>query len=111
MDIILKQLLNRAIEISKTYSGITAIYSIDIDHTQVEYEILNKSHNKESFKRYIKKIFPIIREKEFDILFIDLNERIVCKKVGSSEIVIITADKELSFGKIFAMIRGIDQLN
>jgi len=103
-----KKILDKAFELSKNYDGLTALYNIDIQQTKIKHKALSDSHNKESFLEYMKKIFLTIKEDNFEMLLVDLDERIICKKIDTTNVIVFVTDKEMSLGKIFTLLRGID---
>jgi len=103
-----KEILDKAFELSKNYDGLTALYNIDIEKLKIKHKILNDSHDKESFLAYIKKIFLTIKEESFEMLIVDLDERIICKKIDTTNVIVFVTDKEMSLGKIFILLRGLD---
>ena len=104
----LQNILDKAVEISKDFDGLSAIYSIDINQTKMQSKILSETHNKKIFLKYMKKMFLMIKDDDFEILVVDMSERIACKKIDDSSLIVLVADKNMSFGKIFAMIRSIN---
>lgn len=102
-----KQILDRVFGYCQDYVGLTALYAINLEETKMHHKIINKLHDKESFLRYIKKIFFIMQEDEFEILTLDLDERIVCKKIDETNVIVFVSNKELPLGKIFTLLRGI----
>ncbi len=107
MDKRLEETLAKAVELSKDYDELTALYIIDLNQTKIRQNIFNQSHKKEIFLKYMKKIYHLIKEDDFDVLVVDMNERIACKKIDQSIVVVLVADKEMSYGKIFALLRSI----
>ncbi len=103
-----QQNLDKLFELVKNIDGITALYNINIEDTKIQHNILSKSHNQESFVQYIKKIFPIFKEDKFEILLVDLEERIICKKVDNTNIIVCVSDKKVPLGKILTLLKSID---
>lgn len=108
MDSTSKEILDRTFELAKNHDGLTALYNINIQKTKMQHKILSESHNKESFFNHIKKIFLTLKEEEFEMLLVDLDERIICKKIDAVNVIVFVTEKEMSLGKIFTLLRGIN---
>ncbi len=107
METTLKQILDQAWERAQDYDGLTAMYSIDTEQTKMKHKVLDVSHNRSSFLAHIQKLFHTIREDDFEMLLVDLDERIVCKKIDPSKVIVFVAHKEMSLGKIFTLLRSV----
>jgi len=108
MDTTSKEILDKTFELLKNYDKFTALYIINTKEVKIQHKILSDSHDKESFFRYIKQIFLTLKEDKFEMLIVDLDERIICKKIDATNIIILVTDKEMSLGKIFILLRTLD---
>jgi len=108
MDKKSKEILEKTFELLKNYDKFTALYIINTEEVKVQHKILSDSHDKDSFLIHIKKLFFTLKEDKFEMLIVDLDERIICKKIDATNIIVLVTDKEMSLGKIFILLRALD---
>ncbi len=103
-----QNILDNVLALSKDYEGLTALYVIDLEKMKMRHQILNDTHNKATFMDRIQKITLTLQDREFEMLLVDLDERIICRKVDDTHIIVFVTDKEMTLGKVFTLIRGIN---
>jgi hypothetical protein len=87
--------------------GIYSIYLFDLKKKEKEYKILDERHNmKKSFK-ILKKIAPLFKDEEFEMLMGDFGERTIIQKRSDGIIFMLTCSKQVGFGKLMASTKSI----
>ncbi len=99
----LEDILDRYDQKIKNSSEIYSIYLFDIKEIRIEYKIYDEHHDKSKSYAILEKMLYLFKDKEFNMLLIDIGERIFIKRLSDSLILMLTGSKELQLGKLFAL--------
>ncbi|BAF72348.1 hypothetical protein SUN_1397 [Sulfurovum sp. NBC37-1] len=98
------ELLQKYYEQFKSITGVYSIYLFDPKNKKKVYKILDDRHNmKKSFK-VLKKVAPLFKE-DLSMLMGDFDERIFIQKRSDGIIFMLTSNKEVGLGRIFALMK------
>jgi hypothetical protein len=103
----LEKLLDECYDKVHTIPGVYSLYLFDLQYKKIEYKIIDQHHNKSKSYEVLRKVVSLFKDEAFDMLFIDVGERIFIHRISNNVILMVTSNKEVPLGKLVTLIKSI----
>ena len=87
--------------------GLYSLYIFDLKNKDIRYKLFEDTHNREKVLKVLKKIIPLYREEEFDMLLIDLDERMIFHRLSDDMLLMLSSSRDIPLGRLLALIKNV----
>jgi len=103
----LKKIFSQSLELYKQAPEISSLFVLDLANKEIEHKIFdNKTERKKRVFSLLKKIIPLLDDDKFELLTLEMEERITAYHISNRVIIIITSNKIAPLGKILTLLKS-----
>ena len=107
-DMDIQSLMDRVVDLFSSVDGVRAIYIVNFDSMEMEYNIFTEDKPDQEALELIKNSVKLFTNKDVETAYIEESNKLFLKRLKSKNIVIVIAtDSNSRMGKIFSLLNLI----